>query len=453
MELNSAHRIYFLGIGGIGMSALARFLKINGAEVAGYDKTPSEITSQLEEEGIPVHFEDRPELIPFEPEIVIYTPAIPADLQEFNYLEDQEIRFIKRSEALGFISRNIFTIAVAGTHGKTTISSMITHVLKASGIAVTGFVGGICVNYNSNLILSENSKYMVVEADEYDRSFLRLFPDIAIISAMDADHLDIYGDEDYLLQSFFLFSEQIKESGKLILKSELEASPRLQVKINRYGRDNEADIKAINIRIENNRNCFDIDYKGQIISRFEIRLPGLHNVENATAAIIAAHSIGLSFEQIKKALSTYLGVKRRFEIRVQTSSHIYIDDYAHHPEEIKATVQAVKMMFPDKKITGIFQPHLFSRTRDLAEGFAESLALLDNLILLDIYPAREKPIEGINSSWLLEKIQMQDKKVVPYNEIVKLIENEKPELLLTIGAGDIDRLVEPLEKTMLKTDN
>ena len=450
MELNSANRIYFLGIGGIGMSALARFLKINGANVAGYDKTPSEITDNLLSEGINVHFEDNSDLIPFEPELVIYTPAIPNDLGEFNYLEDQGIPFVKRSEALGYISKNIFTIAVAGTHGKTTISSMITHILKSSDIAVTGFVGGICVNYNSNLILSQNSKYMVVEADEYDRSFLRLFPDIAIISAMDADHLDIYGDEDYLLQSFFLFSEQIKENGKLILKSELEASPRLKVPIIRYGREKESAIQAVNIRIENNKNCFDLMYNGHLISGFEINQPGHHNVENATAAIVASHSIGLNFDLIRSALYSYQGVKRRFDIKVNSSSNIYIDDYAHHPEEIRATIQAVRMMFPDKKICGIFQPHLFSRTRDLAVGFAESLALLDDLILLDIYPAREKAISGITSDWLLQQIDMTSKRVIPYDNIISYISENKPDLLLTIGAGDIDRLVDPLQQLLSK---
>lgn len=448
MEIASLNRVYFLGIGGIGMSALARFLLKAGINVAGYDKTPSEITDALLAEGISVHFDDNPELIPFEPELVIFTPAVPIDNLEFSFLESEEIPFMKRSEALGQISRNIFTIAVAGTHGKTTISSMITHILKSNGKAVTGFVGGICNNYNTNLILSQNSNVMVVEADEYDRSFLTLFPNIAVISAMDADHLDIYGDTDYLEQSFFLFSEQIKDGGTLILKSELEKSTRLKAQLLRYGTNESDDLCAENIRIENGRNYFDLRLNSALILGFNLALPGTHNIENALAATAACLRYGLDLAAIKQGLESYSGVKRRFEIRYSSDKTVYIDDYAHHPEEIKATIQAARILFPKRKLLGIFQPHLFSRTRDLAEGFAESLAQFDELILLDIYPAREKPIDGIDSAWLLNQIKLDKKCLLTPDQVTDYIEKNKPEMVLTIGAGDIDKLVLAIEKTV-----
>lgn len=448
MEIVGLNRIYFLGIGGIGMSALARFLQKAGIKVAGYDKTPTEITDALIAEGINVHFDDNPELIPFEPELVIYTPAVPIDTNEFSFLESEEIPFMKRSEALGQISKDIFTIAVAGTHGKTTISSMITHILKSSGKAVTGFVGGICNNYNTNLILSDQSNVMVVEADEYDRSFLTLFPNIAIISAMDADHLDIYGDTDYLEQSFFLFSEQIKEGGTLILKSELEKSSRLKAKLLRYGTNEEDDIRAENIQIENGRNNFDLRINSILHKGFNIALPGTHNIENAIAAATACLGYGLDMSSIKLGLESYTGVKRRFEIRYNSKTAVYVDDYAHHPEEIKATIQAARILFPNRKILGIFQPHLFSRTRDLADGFAKSLSLFDELVLLDIYPAREKPIEGINSEWLLSQVKLDKKYLLKPDQVTDYIAKNRPEMVLTIGAGDIDKLVQPIEKTV-----
>lgn len=349
----------------------------------------------------------------------------------------------KRSEVLGIISKGMYTIAVAGTHGKTTTSSIIAHVLKDSGNDCSAFLGGIASNYNSNVLFGENNT-MVVEADEYDRSFLTLHPDIAIVTSMDADHLDIYGDKSHLVESFKQFTSQLKEGGRLIYKKGLDLSGGKT-----YSANVVADIQAVNVRIQDGSFHFDFKNGNLVIENIQLGLPGLHNIENAVAAIEVALHLGIDPEKIRKALASFLGVKRRFEYVVRDSSHIYIDDYAHHPEELRACITAVKSLYPGKKLTAIFQPHLFTRTRDFADGFAEVLGMIDDLIMLDIYPARELPIEGVTSAMILDKVMNASKQILSKQDAIQYVRNNKPELLLTVGAGDIDTLIEPL-KTILQ---
>ena len=441
MSDKEGHSIYFLGIGGIGMSALARYYHSLGRTIAGYDRTPSPLTKQLENEGMAIHYEDNPNLLPALIDNVIYTPAVPQDLKEFEALRQRNIPILKRAEALGNVTEGHFTIAIAGTHGKTTTTAMTAHILNACGKDTTAFIGGIANNFNSNLLLGRGKdNLLVVEADEFDRSFLKLHPDISIINSIDADHLDIYGDRQHLVESFNDFA-QLTES-QVIVKESLDIRAQ---HIIRFGFGKDCDYRAKIHNSEKGITDFSIFGKGH---ETEIHLPmaGDHNVLNATAAFIAARQVGIPAEAIVQALSTFMGVKRRFDIRVNNEKHCYIDDYAHHPEEIRSCLTAVKASFPKMRLTLIFQPHLYSRTRDFMESFASVLALADELILLDIYPARELPIEGINSQALLNKVQMSDKKTCQKDELIGLIDSEKPELLVTMGAGDIDRFVEPLEK-------
>ena len=443
MNKGEGHTIYMLGIGGIGMSALARYYHSQGYTIAGYDRTPSPLTRQLEDEGMAIHYEDNTTLLPALIEIVIYTPAVPHDLKEFEALKKRNIKIMKRSEALGLISEHHFTIAVAGTHGKTTTTAMVAHILHTCGKNTTAFIGGIANNFRSNLLLSkEKESLLVVEADEFDRSFLHLHPEVSIINSIDADHLDIYGDKKHLVDSFNDFAHLTAQ--KVIVKEGLDIATDKGI---RFGFGDGCDYRAEIIQSEKGVTDFIIEGEGQ---ETEVKLPmaGNHNVLNATAAFIAARQIGLAPETIAEALATFKGVKRRFDIRVNNEKHCYIDDYAHHPEEIRSCLSAVRSSFPEKRITLVFQPHLFSRTRDFMEEFAEVLALADELILLDIYPARELPIEGITSQALLDKVQMNDKKLCQKAELLDLISQEKPDLLITMGAGDIDRFVEPLEKTI-----
>jgi UDP-N-acetylmuramate--alanine ligase len=449
MNLSQINSIYFLGIGGIGMSALARYFNFEGKQIAGYDRTATPLTEALQNEGIRIHFEERIDLIPADTELVIYTPAIPKDNQEFVHLQKSGIPMLKRSEILGEICKNYFTIAIAGTHGKTTITSMVTQLLKHNGIAVNAFIGGIANNFNSNLVLSKNAKVMVVEADEFDRSFLTLHPDMAIISAMDADHLDIYDNAGYLKESFFLFSEQVRTGGWLIHQAKLETSPRFNGKRISYAANSTADYYAGDIRIENGNTVFQLYKNGKAQEQFHLSMPGNHNVENATAAIVAASVYGLEFSQIADALANYTGVQRRFQFIIRTENRVMIDDYAHHPEEIKASIQAARSLYPDRKLTVVFQPHLYSRTRDFMDDFAESLSAADELILLDIYPAREKPIAGITSAALLEKVRINNKRLCSKEELPEKISALNPEVLIMMGAGDIDRLVKPVKEKLL----
>lgn len=442
MKNGEGHTIYFLGIGGIGMSALARYYHSLGYTIAGYDLTPSPLTKLLENEGMAIHYEDNPELLPALIDMVIYTPAVSSDLKEFEALRQREIPILKRAEALGKISKDHFTIAVAGTHGKTTTTAMIAHILNQCGIDTTAFIGGIANNFDSNLLLGKKkNSVLVVEADEFDRSFLQLHPDISVIGSIDADHLDIYGDEESLKESFNAFAKLTKRNVIAREGLDIEAWNRLS-----FGFGDGCNYQITLGNSGNGYTLFYIKGEGQDNLMVIIPLAGMHNVLNATAAFIVARRIGLPRNGIVEALHTFQGVKRRFDIRVSNDSYCYIDDYAHHPVEIEASLQAIRDFYPGKRITLVFQPHLYSRTRDFMDEFAEVLALADELILLGIYAAREEPIPGVSSEILLDKVKMTNKRLVAKTKLIKLIENEKPELLVTMGAGDIDRLVEPLEK-------
>ena len=441
MNTREGHTIYFLGIGGIGMSALARYYHSQGYQIAGYDRIPSPLTKQLENEGMAIHYEDNPKLLPALIEIAIYTPAVPASLNELSALRQRNIPILKRSEALGKISEDQFTIAVAGTHGKTSTTAMVAHILNECGKATTAFIGGIANNFNSNLLLSQGkTEVLVVEADEFDRSFLRLHPNISIINSIDADHLDIYGDKQHLVESFNQFADLTEQTN--LVKEGLDITCSNCI---RFGFGEGCHFRAQINKSERGITDFIIFAESQAT---EIHLPlaGNYNVLNATAAFAAARQIGIEANEIAQALTSFKGVKRRFDIRVNNEKYCYIDDYAHHPEEIKSCLGAIRASFPDKKITLVFQPHLFTRTRDFMEGFAEALAMADELILMEIYPARELPIHGITSSALLDKVELEEKRICQKEDLINLIESEKPELLVTMGAGDIDRFVEPLQK-------
>ena len=442
MTNGEGHTIYMLGIGGIGMSALARYYQSKGYTIAGYDRTKSRLTFQLEKEGMAIHYEDRPELLPESIDMVIYTPAVPHDLKEFEALRQRELPILKRSEALGKISKDHFTIAVSGTHGKTTTTAMIAHILNHSRLNTTAFIGGIAKNFDSNLLLGKpKDSILVVEADEFDRSFLQLHPDVSIIGSIDADHLDIYGDKEHLVESFNDFAKLTKRN--VIVREGLEVEAWNKIT---YGFGDDCKYQII---LGNSGSGYTMFYiKGEGQDKFKIIMPlaGIHNVLNATAAFIAARRIGVSRNAIAEALHTFMGVKRRFDVRINTEKYCYIDDYAHHPEEIRSCLQAIRDFYPNRRLTLVFQPHLYSRTRDFMDEFAEVLATADELILLDIYAAREEPIEGVSSQVLLDKIQMPDKKLVAKTQLIKLIDSEKPELLVTMGAGDIDRYVELFEE-------
>ncbi len=445
-NLSDIKSIYFLGIGGIGMSALARYFNSRGKKVSGYDRTETDLTRELSKEGIEIHFEDDPGQIPADIDLVIYTPAIPSDLKEFISLSNSGLTILKRSVVLGMITDGKKTVAVAGSHGKTSITSMIAHILFQAGFKLTALTGGISRNYNSNYISTGEDEIMVVEADEYDRSFLQLHPDIAVISAMDADHLDIYKTRDEMAYSFGTFASQIKPAGKLFIRNDIQLELKSDIRRIDYAVETLADLYAGNVRVENGTHVFDLISCDQQSKNISLNVPGKHNIENALAAYGVCKSLGASNEQILKGLRSYTGVRRRFDIRVREEGGIYIDDYAHHPAEIRAFISAVRELYPSKRICGIFQPHLYSRTRDFAEGFASSLDLLDEIFLLEIYPAREKPIPGISSVIILNKIKNNHKKLVNKEELLELIKSEKPEVLLTMGAGNIDQLVGPIEK-------
>lgn len=450
MNISNVRQVYLIGIGGIGMSALARYFNHLGLLVFGYDKTASFLTRQLSDEGIRVTYTDSIEEIPLsfkqlsQENLVIYTPATPKDLKISTFFVELGYRLFKRSEVLGLISEKYFTIAVAGTHGKTTTSSMIAHILTDSGFKCAAFLGGIAANYNSNILFAD-SNLLVVEADEFDRSFLTLHPNIAVVTSTDPDHLDIYGDLDHMLESFRLFIQQVSTDGKRIVKKGLNLPFDLT-----YATSNDADAYASNIEVRDRSFYFDYQHnkKDVVIENILLGIAGKHNVENAVAAITVALELGVEKTLIKDALASFKGVKRRFEYIVNQDDVVFIDDYAHHPEELKACLLAVKSLFPQEKITCIFQPHLFTRTRDFAAGFAESLALADTLILMDIYPAREQPIAGITSDWLLEKVETKNKMKLDAEEILAYIRQNKPKVTLTVGAGNIDLLVAPLKNVL-----
>ncbi|GAB3784511.1 UDP-N-acetylmuramate--L-alanine ligase [Spirosoma horti] len=459
MTVNQFKYIYFLGIGGIGMSALARWFRVNGYAVGGYDKTPTALTEALEAEGMVIHFADDIEQIPAQfrenpaETLVIYTPAIPKTHSEYIYLTEQGFILQKRSQVLGLLAGQMTTIGVAGTHGKTTTSSMVAHILRDAGVNCAAFLGGITNNYGTNFLLNQpaddlRSVVCVVEADEFDRSFLTLFPTYAIVTSTDADHLDIYGAHDAVLDSFGKFVSQIEPEGVLFMKQGLSLADKTKASVRPYSLT-EGDYYSQNLRIEQATFIFDLVYPGGVITDIQLTVPGFHNVENAVAAGAVALEVGVSPEAIRLALNSYRGVRRRFEYILKTDSVVFIDDYAHHPAEVQAFLSSVKALYPDREVTAIFQPHLFSRTRDFAEGFAESLSLADHVILLDIYPARELPIEGVTSDLIFKDVHSKTKKKCTKAELPDVLRQMKPTLLVTIGAGDIDQMLIPLKNILV----
>lgn len=445
----SWRNVYFLGIGGIGMSALARMLKAQGVNVSGYDRTESKLTQELISQGIPVHYEENTGLIPSDLDLAVYTPAIPENNKEFVHLSASDIPLMKRAELLGFLTRDKRLIAVAGTHGKTSISCWIAHILNQGSNKCNALLGGISKNLGSNLVFEPETDLFVTEADEYDRSFLQLEPWIAVITSTDADHLDIYGDHQHLKNSFRSFTSKIKPNGKLLIKKGIELFTEVNesVSVYSYSLSEKADFHAININVKSGINKFDLVTPFREVKGLQSGIPGIINLENAVAASAVAILTNADEETVKSGLSSFKGVKRRFDIRIERDNFIYIDDYAHHPNEIKACIDSVRKLYPEKKITGVFQPHLYTRTRDFASEFAQSLKALDIIILLDIYPARELPIEGVSSENLLKMIDHQHKYLCAREDLISFLKVIKPEILLTLGAGDIDRLVEPIETT------
>jgi UDP-N-acetylmuramate--alanine ligase len=453
MKLESIHNVFFLGIGGIGMSALARYFFIYGKKVAGYDLTPSPITQDLEKLGIEIHFDDNTGKIPenfkrSEDTIVIRTPAVPSENEELQYFQQQGFTILKRAEVLGLLFNSKRGIAIAGTHGKTSVTSMTAFILQHSTLKCNAFLGGILKNINSNLITDEFSEWVVAEADEFDRSFLYMHPEIALVTWVDADHLDIYSSVQEVEKAFENFISNVKERGSVILKRGIDLPIHNgNIRKYTYALDaKDADFFAENIMIRNNRYVFDIHTPAGQVKNIKLAYPGMTNVENAVAAASAASIAGATTEEIGEALSEFKGVQRRFDIQYENGRHVYIDDYAHHPRELDAVIDSVRKLYPGKKITGIFQPHLYSRTRDFAKEFAQSLSALDELILLEIYPAREKPIKGVSSEIIFSKVKAPLKTLCNKNDILQLLTDKKFEVLLTIGAGDIDRFVEPVRK-------
>lgn len=449
MNLKEIKKVYFLGIGGIGMSALARYFKSLGAEVSGYDRTSTDLTNVLESEGIKIAFEDDLNLYPKEVDMVVYTPAIPKDHKGFNFYKDNNYNLKKRSEVLGIISADKFSICVAGSHGKTTVSSMIAHILTHSGYGCSAFLGGIASNYNSNYLQSDND-VVVIEADEFDRSFHRLAPDMAVITAVDTDHLDIYGSKENIDEAFIEFTHKISEEGFLVMKQGQSINNSLPVLDKAFYslQDSDADVYCSKYWVVEGGYVFNIHYFGKEYIGFRLNIGGFHNIENAIAAFTIAKELNISIDKIKAALSSFTGIKRRFETVLKKEAVTFIDDYAHHPEEIRVLLESVKEMFPDRKVTAIFQPHLFSRTKDLADGFAKALSIADEVLLLEIYPARELPMEGVTSDLIFQKLTCKEKVNTSKGAVVELVKDKKIEVLVTIGAGDIDKLISPLKEVL-----
>ncbi|THU41040.1 UDP-N-acetylmuramate--L-alanine ligase [Niastella caeni] len=454
VDIKDIKKVYFIGIGGIGMSALARYFKFHGKEVSGYDKTETLLTKQLTSEGIPVHYEDNLDLAPKDAQLIVYTPAVPKEHTELLYYQQNNYPLLKRSEVLGAITRSSFNICVAGTHGKTTITTMVAHILRHSEYGCNAFLGGIAVNYNSNYWSHERDT-CVVEADEYDRSFLRLTPDVAVISAMDPDHLDIYGTPATMEEAFIEFAGKIKPGGLLISKHGLPRGKELKAPnhFTYHLKNTEADIYACNIQMHHGTYEFDVQVKDWRLLNVVLNMGGLHNIENVIAAIAIAHRLGIADEKIKAAVEAFRGVRRRFEYVIKTPEVTFVDDYAHHPEELRALITGAKGLFGNMKCTVVFQPHLFTRTRDLATEFAEVLDMADEVVLLPIYPARELPIEGVTSNTILNKMQNKNRQVLNKEELLAYIKEVRSKatktgngwLLITAGAGDIDTLVQPIK--------
>jgi UDP-N-acetylmuramate--alanine ligase len=447
LNIDTYDKIYFIGIGGIGMSALARYFHSIGKIVAGYDKTKSALTDQLEKEGISVHFEDLGPSIPVEfrdsnKTLVVITPAVPQNLGERLFFVHHNFKILKRAEVLGLITRSSKALCVAGTHGKTTTSAMLSHILSQSSMKCSAFLGGISSNINSNFLTDENAEFTVIEADEFDRSFLQLRPFASIVTTTDADHLDIYGDQSEFLNGFQEYADLIDPAGKLIKHESVQLQAPNSAT---YSIEGSGDYNGQNLRYETGSFFFDLDTPTSHIKDVQCGLPGIHNAENAIACYALCEFIGLESQEILDGIRSFKGVKRRFEMHVKSERLVYIDDYAHHPTEINALITSLRLLYPDKKIYGIFQPHLFSRTRDFFDGFVSSLSQLDSVTLLPIYPAREEPINGINSEALVAQIQLHDKSLLTPEETIKKFKTIDSGVVVTIGAGDIDRIVEPLK--------
>ena len=457
MDLSEYKNIYFIGIGGIGMSALSRYFNAKKINIYGYDKVKSTLCSDLEKEGMEIHYLDSVENISVnikenkQESLVVYTAAIPSENKELSYFKENGFEVLKRSEVLGKITEDNFSIAVAGTHGKTTTSTMIAHVLHNSDVDCTAFLGGISSNYNSNLVLGSVKSIIVVEADEFDRSFLTLSPDVAIITSVDADHLDIYKTKENLLSAFTDFTNKIKTGGTLYLEANIDSTfvVRDDITILKYSSNLTSDCTALNISSSTNNMLFDVEINNELISQFKLNMGGEYNVSNALVSIAVAKQLGVNNICLLDGMSSFKGIKRRFETHILSEKIIYIDDYAHHPKEITVSIQAVKQMYPNKKITVLFQPHLYSRTNDFMNEFAVALSLSNHLILLDIYAAREQPINGVSSEVLAEKCNVNKIQLCSLNDVVKLLEGEEVELLLTLGAGDIGTIVGDIKTLLL----
>ncbi len=454
MVLESIKQVYFVGIGGIGMSAIARYFNEKGFKVGGYDRVESELTKRLNSEGLYVTYDDKVVTIPLEymdreTTLVVYTPAVPSSNRQLSYFRNHNFRIGKRSEVLGLIAKSSSLIGISGTHGKTTVSTMVSYLLKKSSVGCSAFLGGISKNFDSNLVISDDSKWIVMEADEYDRSFLKLFPDVAVVTSVDADHLDIYGNHSEIKKTFNEFIGQINKGGCLIHKYGLEFNDLPEITYT-YSLDNyNADFHARNLRLVAGAYEFDLHTPDGVIESLRLNYPGKVNIENAVVAMAVALHCGVSAEELYDSISDFEGVVRRFDIRFKSDNYIYIDDYAHHPKELEAVISSVKELYFGRKITGIFQPHLYSRTKDFADDFAKSLGKLDNLILLDIYPAREEPIPGVNSGIIADKMDIPTL-VTTKEELLDNIETVDGGVLLTLGAGDIDRFVKPISNILDK---
>lgn len=449
-KLTTIQNIYFIGVGGIGMSAIARYFLAKGAIVAGYDKTPTVLTNQLEKEGINIHYTDDITLAPQQPDVVVYTPAIPKDHQELNHFIDKGFTVMKRSDILQWITENSFNICVAGTHGKTTVTSMVAHLLRHTGYGCNAFLGGISANYHTNF-WSHERNVVVVEADEYDRSFLKLSPNVEVITSMDPDHLDIYGTPEEVENAFVQFAGKLKPGGTIVAKHGLSRAAELRADhLFTYDHQNEAaDIFVKDLKVVNGVYHFSVQAPTWSIDNLVLNMGGLHNIDNMIAAITVAKQLGIDSDKIVAAVADYKGVRRRFEYALNTPAHVVIDDYAHHPDELKALLSGVRSIFPDKKLTLVFQPHLYSRTKDQAAGFSATLDLADEVIVLPIYPARELPMEGVNSEMLLKNMQLNHKQVLEKPAFLDWVKANRPELLVMAGAGDIDTLVNPAKEILM----
>jgi UDP-N-acetylmuramate--alanine ligase len=451
-NLNELKKIYFLGIGGIGMSALARYFKAQGITVSGYDKTQTALTDELVAEGIPVVFEDDLNLYPKDADLVVYTPAIPKDHKGLNFYRDNNYELKKRSEVLGIISADRFTVAVAGSHGKTTVSSLVAHILASAGLPTTAFLGGICNNYNSNYIHTDGKgqEVVVIEADEFDRSFHRLQPNMAVITAVDTDHLDIYGTKEKIDEAFIEFTNKIAEDGFLVIKTGQSIEGKLPVLDKAFYslNDTGADVYCSKYWVVDGGYLFNVSYFGTEIKGLRINIGGFHNIENAIAALTIAKELKVPDDKIKAALASFKGIRRRFEKVFENDKVVFIDDYAHHPEEIRVFLESVREIYPKKKITAVFQPHLFSRTKDLAREFAEQLSKVDEVVLLDIYPARELPVEGVASSLIFDQLTCREKTLLTKGELVDFVKRNQFDVLVTIGAGDIDKYLTAIREVL-----